>query len=134
MFGVNSNNGSAQWLGVPSPLRKYGPPCIDNILAPSTTWGTGGTATNLNWGRQPGGTYVSVTVPWSGTVRAMTAYSRRVPENTRSAARRICDNLLQENCMARMQSLSNSCSILRDHLVNRRDCDWDDIWDEPVDQ
>ena len=48
MFGVNSINGSVQWLGVPAPLRTCGPPCTDNILAPSPSWGTGGNATNPN--------------------------------------------------------------------------------------
>ena len=50
MFGVNSVNGSVQWLGVPPPLRNDAPPWVGNILAPSPSWGTGGTATNPNWG------------------------------------------------------------------------------------
>ena len=94
MFGVNPINGGVQWLGVPAPLRTNGPPWTDNISATSPTWGTGGTATNLNWGSQPGGPYGSVAVPWSGPVRAMTAYVRRSPVKMRSALRRICDDLL----------------------------------------
>ena len=35
MFGVNSINGSIQWLGVPYPLRTDGHPWADNMLIPS---------------------------------------------------------------------------------------------------
>ena len=49
MFGVNSINGSVQWFGVAAPMRADGTPWTDNILAPSPSWGTGGTATNKNW-------------------------------------------------------------------------------------
>ena len=79
IFGVNSINGSVQWLGVPDPLRTNGPPWDDNILAPSPAWGTGVTSTNSNWVSQPGGPYGSVSVPWSGPVCAMPAYIRRSP-------------------------------------------------------
>ena len=133
MFGVNSINGSIQWLGVPAPLRTDGPLCNDNILAHSPAWETGGTATNPNWGSQPGGPYDSVDVLSSGPVRAMPDYVRRSLENTCSAVRRVCEDLLRDNCMVRMQSLSTSLSILRNSLVNRRDCDWDNLYDEPVD-
>ena len=85
MFRVNSINGSVQWLGVPAPLRTDGPPWTDNILVPSPAWGTGGTATNLNWGSHLGVTYGSFDVPWSGPVRSMPAYVRRSLENTISA-------------------------------------------------
>ena len=94
MFRVNSINGSVQWLGVPAPLRTDGPPWTDNILVPTPAWVTSGTATNLNWGSQPGGSYGSVSFLWSGPIRAMPSYIRRSPENTRSAARRVRDNLL----------------------------------------
>ena len=94
MFGVNSIYGIVQWLGIPAPLSTDGPHCEYNILAPSPDWGTGGTATNPNWGSQPGGLYGVFSVLCSGPVRAMPDYVRRSPENTRSAARRICDNLL----------------------------------------
>ena len=134
MFGLNSIYGNVQWLGVPDPLRTNGPPWNDNILAPIPDWGTGGTTTNPNWGSQPGGTYGSVAGPWSGPVCAIPDYFRRSPENTRIAAHRVRDNLLRENYMVRMQSLSTSCSILRDCLVNRWDCECDDLWDEPNDQ
>ena len=44
------------------------------------------------------------------------------------------DDLLRENRTECMQSLSTSHSILHNRLVNRQDCDWDNLWDEPVDQ
>ena len=94
MFRVNLINGSVQWLGVPATLRNYIPPWTDNILAPSPAWGTGGTATNTNWGIQPGGTYSSVAVPWISTVCAMPAYVRRSPENMRRSVCRVHENLL----------------------------------------
>ena len=134
MFRVNPINGSVQWLSIPAPPRTNGPPWTDNILTPSPTWGTGGTDTNLNWGIQPGGTYGSVAVLWSDPVYAMPYYVHRSPENMRSAARRVCDDILRENRTTRMKILSNSCSIFCNHLVNWRDCDWDNLWDEPVDQ
>ena len=108
MFGVNLINGSVQWLGVPAPLRTDVNPYTDNILVPSPAWGTGGTATNTNWGSQPGGTYISVAVPWSGTVRVMTAYVHRIPENMCSAALRVYHNLPRDNRTERMQILSTS--------------------------
>ena len=79
MFGVNPINGSVQWLGVPTPLRTNGPPWTDNILVLRSDWVTGGTATNTNRGIQPGVTYGSVAVPWSGPVRAILDYVRRSP-------------------------------------------------------
>ena len=94
MFGVNSMNGSVQWLVVPAPLRTDGPPWTDNILAPSPAWVNVGTATNPNWVIQPGEPYVSVAIPWSGPVHAVSAYVRRSPENTRSAARCVREDLL----------------------------------------
>ena len=95
MFGVNSINGSFQWLGVTTPLRNDGPPWTDNTLDSSPSWVTSGTATNPNWGIQPGGLYGSVAVLWSGPVFAMPAYAFRSLENMRSSARRVRDDLLQ---------------------------------------
>ena len=48
MSGVKYINEIFQWLGIPAPLRNDGPPWTDNILAPSLSWGTGGTSTNPN--------------------------------------------------------------------------------------
>ena len=121
MFGVNSINGSVKWLVIPAPLSTDGTPWTDNILAPSTAWGTSGTATNPNWTIQPGGLYVSVAVPWSSPVCAMPVYVRRSLENMRRAVHRVHENLLEENRTARMQSISTSCSIFHNCLVNRPD-------------
>ena len=73
MFGRKYTNGSVEWIGVTAPLRTDGPPWTDNILFPSLDWGASGTATNPNWGIQPGGPCGSVYVLWSGTIRAMPA-------------------------------------------------------------
>ena len=134
MFEINSINGSVQWLGVPQFLRTNGPPWTDNILVPSPSWGNGGTSTNLNWGSQPGGHYIIVSVLSGVLVLAMLAYFLRSPEKTRSAARRVRDDLLQDNRTACMQSLSTSRRILCNCLVNWRYYNWDDLWDDPVDQ
>ena len=119
MFGVNPINGSVQWLGVPAPLKTYGLPWTDNILASSSACVTGGNYTNPNWLSQPDEPYGIFSVLWSGPAHAMLSYVRRIPENTCSTTRRIHDNLLQENCTACMQSLSTSRSILLNCLVNR---------------
>ena len=134
MFGLSSMNGSVQRLGVPAPLRTDGPPWTDNILVSSPAWVTGGNVTNPNWGIQPGGPYGIVVVPWSVTVRALTAYALSSLENMRSVAFHVHNDLLRYNRTARMQILSTSRSVLHNCLINRQDCDWDDLWDEPVDQ
>ena len=102
MFGVNSINGSVQWLGVPAPLSTNGSPGTDNTFAPSFDWRTGGTDTNPNWGRKPGGAYGSVAVLWSGPACVMPSYIQRSLENTCSAASRVRDNLLHDNLTAHM--------------------------------
>ena len=95
IFGVNSINESVQWLGVPSLLRTDGFPWTDNILCPSLDWGTDGTATNLNWGSQPGGICGNVSVLWSGCICDILAWVCRSPENMYSSAYRVCDYLLR---------------------------------------
>ena len=65
-------------MGVPEFLRTDGRPWTDTILAPSPAWGTSGTATNLNWGSQPGGPFGSASVLCIGTVHAMPAYVCRI--------------------------------------------------------
>ena len=134
MFGVNSINVNVQWLGVLAPLRTNVTLWDNNILAPSPAWRTGGTDNNPNWVRQPGGHYYSVSVLWSGPVRAIPDYVHRSPENMRSAVCRVREDLLQDNHTARMQIISTSRSILRNFLVNWQDFDWDDLLDESVDQ
>ena len=127
MFGVNSIVGIVQWLGVPDLLRTDGPPWTDNLLAPSPSWGDGGTTTNRNWVIQTGGPYESVSVPWSGLVRVMPAYVCRIPENMRSAARRVCDDLLRYNCTYHIQSISTCRNPIRVRLTNQRDDNWDEL-------
>ena len=68
MFGVNSINGSVQWLGVPDFLWTDRPPWAGNLMDPSPSWVNGVTTTNPNWGSQPGGPNGSFAVPSSGTV------------------------------------------------------------------
>ena len=48
VFGVNPIYGRVQYLGVPFLMMTYGHPWTNNILDPSPSWGTGGTATNTN--------------------------------------------------------------------------------------
>ena len=62
MFGLNSINGSVQWLGVPHFLSTNGPPWTDDILSPSHSWENGSTDTNPNLGSQTGGPYGSVAI------------------------------------------------------------------------
>ena len=134
MFGRNSTNGSVKRLGVPDFLMNDGPPWTANLLSPYASWGDRGPITNLKWGSQ----YVwgpdSVFVFWNRPIRVLSVYHRMIFENPRSAARRIRDNLLRENCTACMQSPSTCHNPICDCLVNQRDDDWDDLWDEPVDQ
>ena len=49
-----------------------------------------------------------------------------------ATARPVCDNLLRDHRLERIQSLSDSRHILRDKLVNRTDFALDDIWDKPA--
>ena len=79
MFGVNSIVGIVKWLGVPDLLRTDGPPWTDNLLAPSPSWGDGGTNTNQTWGIQPGGPYGSISVLCSGPTHVIPAYVCRSP-------------------------------------------------------
>ena len=81
---------------------------------------------------KPGVPFGSVVVPLSAPFHAMSDYARMSLLNTRSAEFRVYDNILLENCMARMQSLSTYRNIICDRLVNWQDFEWDDLWDEPV--
>ena len=74
-----------------------------------------------------------VFLPWGGPVRVILAYVRKSPE-THAGLRAASMTISFEIIVRRVQVLSTSRSILCDPLVNRRDCDWDDLWDEPVDQ
>ena len=88
--------------------------------------------THFNWGSKPGGRYDGVSVLWRGAVPACPDYLPRSPKNMRATARCVCDDLLRENRLARVQSLSDSRQILCDCLVDQTYCAWDDLWDEPV--
>ena len=83
--------------------------------------------TNFNWGGLPGGH-----VPWRAAIPALPAYLHSSTENILATARHVCDNILQENRLVRVQNLSNFCHILPDCLVNQTDFAWDDLWDDPV--
>ena len=121
MFGVNSINGSVQWLGVRDFLRTDGPPWSDNLLGPDLSWVDGGTTTNQNWVSQHGGTYGIVVVPCSRPVPVCQAYVRRSPENACAAARRVRDDPLLIRRLECMRILSTSCNLIRNPRVNRRD-------------
>ena len=86
----------------------------------------------MNRGSQPGSHYGGVDVPWRGAIPARPAYLPRSPKNARTTVRRFRDNIIQEHCMERVQSLSESWHILRYKMGNQTDCAWDDVWDEPV--
>ena len=133
MFGINSINGSVQWLGVPDFLRTNGPVWTANLLAPHPSWVDKGSRTNLSWVSQSGGHSDSFFIPWDRPVRVLPVYHRRIFENLCAAARCVCDDLLRDNCLTLMQSLT-TC---RNPICNpwgRRDEDWDNIWNESVDQ
>ena len=132
IFCKKSINGSFEFLGDTDPLRTKWPYWIDNNLVPILAWGFGGTVTNLNREIQTGGRYSGVSIPWCVAVPTGSSYLPRSPENTRVTARRVRDDLFRENCLVRVQSLSNAHHILCDCLVNLTDCAWDDLWDEPV--
>ena len=134
MFGINSINGSVEWLRVPDFLRTNGPAWTANLLAPHPSWGGGGSTTNPNWGSKYGRVSGSVSVPRNRPVCVLPIFHRRISENMRTAAHRVCDNLLRGNRLERMQSSSTFRKPIRNWWVNRQDDDWDDLWYDPVDQ
>ena len=134
MYGWKSINGSVEWLGVPTFLRNDGLPWADNILCPSLQWGVRGTYAIWYLESQSGGRYSGVDVPWCGAAPARAAYLPWSPENARATARRIYEALLREHRLAIAQSTSNYRHIIRDKLVNWKDCALDDLWDEPAPQ
>ena len=130
MFGRISINRSAELFGVPDFHRTGGPFWDDNLLVVRSSWGDGGTTTHQNWGSKPGGPYGSVAVPWNCPVHVLPVNIRRISENTSAAARRVCDNRLWSNCLARMRIPSTS----RNPIHNRRFNQQGDDWDGPGDQ
>ena len=128
MFGRNYINRSVQWLVVPDFLRTDGPTWTDNLLAPYFSLGDRGYTTNQNWGSQSGEGSDSVSVPCNRPVCVLPYYHRRIFENMRAAARRVCDDLLRGNRTVCMQSHSTFRNPIRSWLVNRWYDDWDDLW------
>ena len=55
MFGINSINGSIEWLGVPNFSKTNGPPWTANILDPQPGWGDQSSSTDPNWDNCSGG-------------------------------------------------------------------------------
>ena len=131
MFGINSINGSVQWLGVPDFLRTNGPAWTANLLAPHTSWGDRGSSTNKNRGSQSEGHSDSVSIPWNRPTRVYPIYHCRIFEHTRSAARRVRDDLIRANPLVRMKSPNTFRNPIRNPR-GQQDDEWDDIWDEPV--
>ena len=131
MFGINSINGGVQWLGVPNFLRTYGPAWTANLLATHPSWGDQGSINNYNWGSQSRGNSDSFSILWNRPTRVYPVYHHRIFENTHAAAPRVRDNILQYNCLARMQIPTTCLSPIHNPLGHRDD-NRDDLWDEPV--
>ena len=110
ILGIISINGSVEWLGIPDFHITSGPFWTANILAPSYSWGDGGTKTNKNWGIKPGVPYGSVAFPWSRRVPVCLDYVPRSPGNMCTAARRVRDYHLQSRRLSRMHSLYTRCN------------------------
>ena len=117
-------------MGVTDFHRNGSPSWNDNILDPRYSWGYGGTTTNKKWGSKHRGPSGSVAIPWNHPVRVLPVYVRMISENTCAAARRVCDNHPQSNCLALMHSLYNRLNPIRNLRVNQRN----DDWEGPVDQ
>ena len=130
MFGINSINGSVQWLGVPDFLRTDGPAWTANLLDTHPSWGDQGSSTNPNWGSQYGGHSDSVLIPWDCPVCVLPVYRHIILENSHTATRRVHNNLLQGNSLLRMQSPSTCCNPIRNWRVNRWYYDWDGLIDQ----
>ena len=93
-----------------------------------------GSSTNSNWGSGSGGHSDGVSIPWNRPNPALTFYHRRIFEDTRSAARHACDNLLMGNRTYRMQKPSTCRNPIRGRLVNQLDDALDDRWEFSVRQ
>ena len=132
IFGRNYINGSVEWIGVPDLPRNDGPPWTLNILATYDNLGDRGSSTSPNWGSGSGGNSDSVYILQNWPARVLPVYHQRIFENTRSAARCACDDLLMENRTYRMKNPSTFCNPIRGRLVIRRDDVLDDCWDFSV--
>ena len=129
MFGQKPINGIVEWLGVPSLLRNDGPSWTLNLLSPYADLGGRGSSTSKNLSSVSGGYSDSVFINWNWPARVLPIYHWRIFEITRSAARHSRNNILMENLMYRMQSLSTCCRPIRGLLFNQRDDTFDDRWD-----
>ena len=130
LLDIISINGSVEHLGITDFHRTDGPFWAANILAPSYSWGDGGTTTNNNWGIKPVGPYRSAALPWSRPVPVCPSYVRRSLENTHAAVHRVRDNHLLSRRLTCMRSPSNSLNLTKNPRVNWRD----DHREDPVDQ
>ena len=119
-----------EWLGVPDFHRTDETAWTANILDNCSSWWGGGTTTNQNWVSQYGGASGSVSVLWNCPICVLPVYCRRVLENTRAATRRVPNNHLGINCLARMRIPSNSRNPIRNWQVNQRDDDWGGLVDQ----
>ena len=124
MFGRNSINESVEWIGVPDFLSKYGPSSTLNLLDPYDSWGDRGSSTNPNWGSSSGGHSDVVSILWNRPARVLSVYHRRIFENTRSAARCACDDILMEKRTYRIQSPSTCCNPIHNRFITRGDDCW----------
>ena len=112
-----SINGSVQLLGIPAFVRNSGLLFIENLQAPTVPsgWGDADTS-NKNWGVIPGLSYSIWSVTWDSTVPAHPDYMPRIPENPRTAARRVRDDF----CLQRRRDIMWRRSKSRNTIVNPR--------------
>ena len=100
-------------------------PWIDNTLVPDLRWGDGGNYKTWALKTQPEVRFGGRSVPWYGAVPFRAVYLPRSPVNTRATPRRVHEILLQENRLARAQTLSRAHHTDGDEQVNRPDDDLD---------
>ena len=96
MFGRKSINGSVEWIGVTNFLRNGGMLWTLNLMSSYANLGDRGSSTGPNLGSGSEGYSKSVYINWNCPVRVLPIYHRRIFENTCSAARRTCDDILIE--------------------------------------
>ena len=98
------------------------------LLSSCANWGYRGSSTSPNWGSGSGGHPNGVSILWNFPARVLPIYNQRIFQNTRSTARRACDNLLMEKRTYRIQSHSTCCNPIRGRLINQHDDALDDFW------
>ena len=102
-----------------------GVPWTDNILFPKLIWGYGGNYKTWALKNKSGVNFGGSSVPWRGDVPLCPAYLPRSPLNMRATARRVCDICLQENRLARAQTLLRAHHTEGDEQGNQSDDDLD---------